>query len=415
MAVKASRFLTHMKRLKDAALGLTRYYERVGPLGDKLAVVLWQLPPQMSKPDVGRLAAFLEAQPPSLKHAVEFRNESWYSREVLSCLDRKGAAVCEHDLLPSRPPRLTGDDGIGGGRRLLRRNGDRPPSRRRSRTAGCGPGPRTRCRTAVVKAHRSMRLSNLSFQQPDGHFLAVKCILENGSSVWRLLKPETGRQRFGCDVIFVRLDRRAQALRGFDRQLDPIRDIQVLSPTNQGLLGTRALNVELQRALNPTPVAEVARAGWLFGVGDRVMQTENDYDREVYNGDLGTVARVDPDERLLQVDFGGRTVAYGFDELDQLALAYATTVHKAQGSEYPAVVMPIMARHSRMLNRNLIYTAITCASGLVVLVGERAALEGALAVGARRRHAKLRDWLEAQPPASEAVRDAALPSSRRSG
>ncbi len=106
-AAKGSRFLTHMKRLKDVELGLKRYYERVGPLGDKLAVVLWQLPPQM-KPDIGRLDAFLAAQPKGHRHAVEFRNEAWYTREVCACLDRRAAAFCEHDLVDKRPPRLTG-------------------------------------------------------------------------------------------------------------------------------------------------------------------------------------------------------------------------------------------------------------------------------------------------------------------
>lgn len=106
-AAKGSRFLTHMKRLKDTELGLRRYYERVGPLADKLAVVLWQLPPQM-KPDVGRLDAFLAAQPAGPRQAVEFRNEAWYTREVCDCLDRRGAAFCEHDLVGLRPPRLTG-------------------------------------------------------------------------------------------------------------------------------------------------------------------------------------------------------------------------------------------------------------------------------------------------------------------
>ena len=107
-AAKGSRFLTHMKRLKDTDLGLRRYYERVGPLGDKLAVVLWQLPPQMNKPDLGRLDAFLAAQPRGPRQAFEFRDEAWYTPEVCDVLDRHHAAFCEHDLIARRPPRITG-------------------------------------------------------------------------------------------------------------------------------------------------------------------------------------------------------------------------------------------------------------------------------------------------------------------
>jgi uncharacterized protein YecE (DUF72 family) len=123
-AAKGSRFLTHMKRLTDAALGLTRYYERALLLGDKLGVVLWQLPPQMTKADVGRLDAFLSAQPKGLRQAVEFRHEAWYTREVADCLDRRGAAFCEHDLVALRVPRRTG------GFRYIRFHGSRPMERK---------------------------------------------------------------------------------------------------------------------------------------------------------------------------------------------------------------------------------------------------------------------------------------------
>ena len=120
--------------------------------------------------------------------------------------------------------------------------------------------------------------------------------------------------------------------------LDPIRDVQVLCPMNRGGLGARSLNVELQQALNPPGEVRVERFGWTFCPGDKVM---NDHERQVYNGDLGVVARMDMEEGELVVDFEGREVAYGFGELDELVLAYATTVHKSQGSEYPAVVVPL--------------------------------------------------------------------------
>ena len=138
--------------------------------------------------------------------------------------------------------------------------------------------------------------------------------------------------------------------------LDPMRDIQVLCPMNRGGLGARSLNVELQQALNPPGEVRVERFGWTFCPGDKVMQVVNDHERQVYNGDLGVVARMDMEEGELVVDFEGREVAYGFGELDELVLAYATTVHKSQGSEYPAVVVPLTTQHFPMLQRNLVYT-----------------------------------------------------------
>jgi exodeoxyribonuclease V alpha subunit len=175
---------------------------------------------------------------------------------------------------------------------------------------------------------------------------------------------------------------------------DPIRDIQVLCPMNRGGLGARSLNIELQKELNPPREVRIERFGWTFCPGDKVMQIENDYDRDVYNGDLGVVSRIDMEEGELVADFDGREVTYGFGELDELVLAYATTIHKSQGSEYPAVVIPLSTQHYPMLQRNLVYTGVTRGKRLVVLVGQRKAL--AIAVkGARtrRRWSKLREWL----------------------
>jgi exodeoxyribonuclease V alpha subunit len=180
--------------------------------------------------------------------------------------------------------------------------------------------------------------------------------------------------------------------------LDPIRDVQVLCPMRRGRLGARQLNLELQAALNPRREGEerVERFGQTFARGDKVMQIENDYEKDVYNGDVGFVRRIDPVERELAVEFDGRLVPYAFEELDRLVLAYATTVHKAQGSEYPAVVMPVATQHYAMLKRNLLYTAITRGRRLVVLVGQRRAL--GIAVRSHeegRRWTKLGDWLRA--------------------
>ena len=139
---------------------------------------------------------------------------------------------------------------------------------------------------------------------------------------------------------------------------------------------------------------KVERFGFTFAPGDKVMQIVNDYEKNVYNGDVGFVGALDPVESELVVEFAGRDVIYPFDDLDGLALAYATTVHKSQGSEYPAVVIPITTQHYPMLQRNLVYTALTRARRLAVLIGQRRAL--AIAVkqgGGVRRWSKLGDWL----------------------
>jgi exodeoxyribonuclease V alpha subunit len=178
--------------------------------------------------------------------------------------------------------------------------------------------------------------------------------------------------------------------------LDPVRDVQILCPMNRGGLGARALNLELQQALNPDGEVRVERFGWTYSVGDKVMQIENNYERDVFNGDLGIVARIDMEAGELVVNFDGRDVVYGFGELDELVLAYATTIHKSQGSEYPAVVIPLTTQHYVMLARNLLYTAVTRGKQLVVLVGQRRALAIAVRNGvARWRWSKLREQLAA--------------------
>jgi exodeoxyribonuclease V alpha subunit len=159
-------------------------------------------------------------------------------------------------------------------------------------------------------------------------------------------------------------------------KLDPIRDIQVLGPMNRGSLGIRELNVRLQAELNPARADEpfVEKFGWQFRVRDKVIQTENDYDKEVFNGDIGQIVKIDPLEREVTVNFAPREVVYEFGELDELALAYAITIHKSQGSEFPAVVIPVATQHYLLLQRNLVYTGVTRGKWLVVLVGQQKAL-----------------------------------------
>ena len=158
--------------------------------------------------------------------------------------------------------------------------------------------------------------------------------------------------------------------------LDPFRDVQVLSPMNKSELGVNMLNQRLQEVLNPPAagVRQVERFGRTFRIGDKVIQVQNDYQKEVFNGDIGRIVRLDPVEQELVVDYDGREVAYDFDELDELALAYACSIHKAQGSEYAAVVIPLHTQHYVMLQRNLLYTGVTRGRKLVALVGSRKAL-----------------------------------------
>jgi len=184
--------------------------------------------------------------------------------------------------------------------------------------------------------------------------------------------------------------------------LDPIGDIQVLCPMNRGGIGARSLNIELQAALNPAGERKVERFGWTFAPGDKVMQIENDYDKEVYNGDIGYEESVEPDDGELTANFDGRSVTYGFGELDTLVPAYAATIHKSQGSQYPAVVIPVMTQHYTMLQRNLPYTGVTRGKRLVVLVGQKKAVAIAVrSVSGRRRWSKLREWLQSASAGNE--------------
>jgi exodeoxyribonuclease V alpha subunit len=161
--------------------------------------------------------------------------------------------------------------------------------------------------------------------------------------------------------------------------LDPLRDVQVLTPMNRSELGARNLNARLQETLNPGATGgEVQRFGWTFRVGDKVMQTVNNYQKEVFNGDIGRILRIDADEQEVAVAVDGREVVYDFGELDELVLAFSTTIHKAQGAEYPAVVIPLHTQHFMMLQRNLLYTAITRGRKLVVIVGHPKALQMAV-------------------------------------
>ncbi|MEI6349958.1 MAG: ATP-dependent RecD-like DNA helicase [Verrucomicrobiota bacterium] len=157
---------------------------------------------------------------------------------------------------------------------------------------------------------------------------------------------------------------------------DPIRDVQVLCPMNTGSLGTREMNRVLQDALNPVRPHEpvVEKFGWEFRLRDKAIQTRNNYDKEVFNGDIGQVTAIDLDDKELTIRFDNREVVYDFGELDEVSLAYAVTVHKSQGSEFPVVIVPIATQHYLLLQRNLVYTGITRGKKMVLLIGQKKAL-----------------------------------------
>jgi exodeoxyribonuclease V alpha subunit len=176
--------------------------------------------------------------------------------------------------------------------------------------------------------------------------------------------------------------------------MDPLEDIQVLSPMYRGSTGVAVLNGQLQEALNPASPDRPERhmGGRTFRVGDRLMQTRNNYDKDVFNGDIGRLVAIDGVEQTAVIDYDGRKVVYDWMELDEVVHAFAITVHKAQGSEYPAVVVPLTMQHYLMLQRNLLYTAVTRAKKLVVLVGTKKAIAMAVRNDKVTRRYTALDW-----------------------
>jgi len=153
----------------------------------------------------------------------------------------------------------------------------------------------------------------------------------------------------------------------------PLKEIQVLAPMHKGTIGVANLNIELQKRLNPGQ-SGITRGTWNFRIGDKVMQIVNNYDKDVFNGDIGWISEINPEERELAIDFDGRLVPYDYSDLDEVILAYAISVHKSQGSEYPVVILPVVTQHYMLLQRNLIYTGITRAKKLVIMIGTKKAL-----------------------------------------
>lgn len=244
---------------------------------------------------------------------------------------------------------------------------------------------------------RTVRLSEIFRQSGESD------IITNSHRINRGEMPHVAGEREDGDFFFFTADSPEAAL---DRTLelckskipekfglDPFRDIQVLSPMHKGLVGVANLNIELKRLLNPKH-DELQSQGKPFSTGDKIMQIKNNYEKDVFNGDIGRVDAIDTERQTLTALIDGREVNYDFSELDELTLAYAISVHKSQGSEYPAVVIPVMTEHYIMLQRNLLYTAITRGKRLVVLVGTHKAL--AIAVNndrTMRRYTRLAERL----------------------
>jgi exodeoxyribonuclease V alpha subunit len=204
--------------------------------------------------------------------------------------------------------------------------------------------------------------------------------------IWKE-EPEEALQ-----VILELLSGRIQRAFGFD----PTDDLQVLSPMNRGTAGPRNLNIELQKILNPREDG-ITRGGRNFRINDKVMQIRNNYDKDVYNGDIGRILKIDTEDQEVVVMFDGRRVTYDYSDLDELVLAYAVSVHKSQGSEYPCVVIPLLTQHYVMLQRNLLYTAITRGKKLVILVGSKRALAIAIKNDkTQKRYTHLRDRLSSR-------------------
>ncbi len=212
---------------------------------------------------------------------------------------------------------------------------------------------------------------------------ATSRIITNAHRINQGLMPEFPDEGEAGDCYFIEVDDPGKALKLAGKMIrhsipkkfhfSPMDDIQVLTPMQKGELGARNLNQTLQELLNPEGNS-VERFGITYREGDKVMQTENDYDKDVYNGDIGRIASVDPESSELVVDYEGRRVLYDFRELDELTLSYAITIHKSQGSEYPCILIPLHTQHYVLLQRSLFYTAITRARKLVVVIGTKKAI-----------------------------------------
>ena len=263
----------------------------------------------------------------------------------------------------------------------------------------------------VVRLTRIFRQAQSSRVVMSAHAINRGCFpdISNGQHTDFFFMKQEEPEKVAETIVSLVRDRLPKAYR------QPTANIQVLTPMQRGVVGAANLNMVLQQALNHNTAALV-RGGYTYKEGDRVMQLRNNYDKDVYNGDLGYVRSVDMEERTLTVDFDGQTVEYEASELDELTLAYATTIHKSQGSEYPIVVMPVLMTHYVMLQRNLIYTGITRAKKICVLVGQTKAIAYAIHnMKVLKRNTRLKERLapiatDSAATAPNSARQYALPT-----
>ena len=263
----------------------------------------------------------------------------------------------------------------------------------------------------VVRLTRIFRQAQSSRVVMSAHAINRGCFpdISNGQHTDFFFMKQEEPEKVAETIVSLVRDRLPKAYR------QPTANIQVLTPMQRGVVGAANLNMALQQALNYNTAALV-RGGYTYKEGDRVMQLRNNYDKDVYNGDLGYVRSVDMEERTLTVDFDGQLVEYEVSELDELTLAYATTIHKSQGSEYPIVVMPVLMTHYVMLQRNLIYTGITRAKKICVLVGQTKAIAYAIHnMKVLKRNTRLKERLapiatDSAATAPNSARQYALPT-----
>ena len=224
--------------------------------------------------------------------------------------------------------------------------------------------------TQVFRQASGSGIVQVAHQINSGTFPNIEVISDNPSSNCLLHSggtlPEHGVQLIG------ELVKNFIPKHGFN----PTTDLMILSPMTRGVVGTRNLNKVLQELLNPPSPEkpQVVRGDLIFRVGDRIIQLKNDYQREVFNGDLGTIEIIDREEQIVLVDMNGRQIEYDFADLNEINLAFSTTIHKSQGSEYPVVILPLYMSHYMMLSRNLFYTGLTRAKKLGIIIGSNKAI-----------------------------------------
>lgn len=224
--------------------------------------------------------------------------------------------------------------------------------------------------TQVFRQAQQSAIVTAAHQINQGDYPKIEPISDNPQSdcLWHGggHSPEHGVQAI-CELVGEFIPRL-----GFN----PGTDVQVLSPMSRGLVGTRNLNAVLQQLINPpaSGKVEISRGGMILREGDRVIQQMNDYDREVFNGDLGTILNIDTEEQEVTVEYGGRAVVYDYADLNEITLAFAISCHKSQGGEFPVVIFPLFMQHYVMLSRNLFYTGLTRARKLAIVVGSKKAI-----------------------------------------